>query len=239
MAQISTVLIPCWVVQMNNTVFSTDTGIIGRQEDIDCRNVLVDKVLYWATPVKDFGFFEGAALQYRLMLPPNEAQPTYDSFLVQRIRDKISGYTWWIYVTADTDQFISSCETCCGEDVVAMPGLDGFDIIITPCQEICAQNSDGDYQGVFGLPTLNEGEEYLPVGSFDNEALTEAPDTYATISDLLVFLSVNWNPIGGSSPGFSVTWEVSSDELTLIAVFSDPDIAGHSLCVTVISSPPL
>lgn len=238
MAQISTVLIPCLVVQMNNTVFSTNNGIIGRVENVDCRNVLVDKVLYWASPVKDFGVFEGAALQYRLVLPPNEDQPTYDSFLVQRVRDKISGYTWWIYVTADTDQFVASCETCCGDSAVDMPGTKGeviAPILIAPCQILCPIDSDGTIAGIFGLPVLEVGQHYYPKGSYSDIAFpTASPTGYASASALVTFLNAQWN-VPTVSPAADIVWAVSSDKLTLTGTGG---FEGDSMCVTVIAITP-
>jgi len=238
MAQISTVSIPCLVVQMNNKVFATPDGIIGRVEQVPCRAVLIDSVPFWASPVKNFGIYDPTALQYRVDLSPNDSAPTYDSFLVQRVRDKISGYTWWIYITeAEGNQFINSCATCCGADAVAMPGINGIDIVIAPCQNICAQNAEGKYEAVFGLPTLTaDNPSYHPIGSFDNVELATALN-YDNVADLLTFLNANWNPLGNSSPNFAVTWTASDDELSLIATFDNALIVDHELCVNVSAVP--
>ncbi len=109
-SQIATVLVPCFCVQLNNEQFISDTGVIGKVINVPCRNSFVDEVLYWCSPVKDEGIFN--QLQFRLAVGDNLAKPTYDSFLVQRVRDKLSNNTWWIFVNTSND-FLNSCNTCC------------------------------------------------------------------------------------------------------------------------------
>jgi len=102
--------------------------------NVPCKDSIVDEDLYWCSPVSDEGIF--SALQFRLALGSNVTQPTVDSFYVQRVRDKLTNYTWWIYVLTKND-FKNSCNTCCGASTIAMPGIDGsFNPIIAPCQLI-------------------------------------------------------------------------------------------------------
>ena len=65
------------------------------------------------------GIFTG--LDFELKEGNYLAQPTFDSFSVFRIRDKISNNYWIIYGTkAD---LIASCSTCCdGSTPIPMPG---------------------------------------------------------------------------------------------------------------------
>lgn len=222
------ILIPAFVIQMNNQQFITD-GVIGHVENVPCRNVFVDEVLYWASPVKDEGIF--SAIEFRLVNGDNIAKPTYDSFLVQRIRDKLSNYTWWVYVNTAND-FKNSCNTCCGAASIPMPGITGdFNPVIAPCQTLCAENADGDLEGVFGLPTLSGSQQYYPYGSYDNVALSSSGSSFASIAALLVYLNANWTNVG--SPNTTFVWTASGT--TLIATGG---IAGHQLCVTVLAIAP-
>lgn len=225
-SQISTVVIPCLCVQMNNQQFISPEGVIGAIENVPCRASLIEEVLYWCSPVKDEGIFD--ALQFRLAIGDNLAQPTFDSFLVQRIEDKLTNYTWWVYVLTKND-FKNSCNSCCGDTTVPMPGVNGsFNPVIAPCQTICAENSDGDVEVVFGLPSKPVGFNYFPTGSYNNNSLTAAAAAgYATTGALLTFLNTNWTNIG--SPNVTFVWSVSGDGLTLIATGGN---AGDELCVT-------
>ncbi len=227
MAQIATVMIPCTVVQMNNQqFFNADAGTIGAIENIPCRNVFVDEVLYWCSPVKDYGLFD--ALEFRLVDTANPigTPPTFDSFIVQRIRDKISGTTWWVYVE-NANNFLNSCATCCGDAAVPMPTPDPY--FIAPCQIICAQNDDGDLEAVYGIPTPGSAG-FIAVASFDDTVLPTG-DPVADVNALVSFANSNWSSLGTSSPPATATWS-SPDDLTLVATLSD-DAEGHSLCVGI------
>ncbi len=234
-SQIATILIPCLVIQENNQQFITDNTITGKVLNVDCRAVLVDEVLYWGVPVKGDGMF--TTIQWILATGADTAQPTFDSFLVQRVRDKLTNYTWWIYVL-DKNNFKNSCATCCGDAAVPMPGVNGsFMPTIAPCQVACDLNSDGDYQNVYGLPALVDDEAYYPVGSYNNEELFEdaSANGYSNISLLLSYLDSKTSNIG--SPAVTITWAASSDLLTLLAIgMNELD----SLCIlieTVVPSP--
>lgn len=226
MAQIATVMIPCTVIQMNNQqFFNPDTGSIGAIENIPCRNVFVDEVLYWCSPVKDYGLFD--AFEFRLVDEENPigTPPTFDSFLTQRIRDKISGTSWYVYVETASD-FLNSCATCCGEAAVPMPTPGPY--FVAPCQVICAQNDLNEYEAVFGIPTPGSNG-LLAVASFDDIELTSG-NGIADAAALVTFANANWSNLGGS-PSILATWS-SPDDLTLIATL-DNDAEGHSLCVGI------
>lgn len=232
MAQISTVQIPCWVVQENNEQFLNGDEITGKQIQVPCRNVLLDE--WWAVPVKDAGIFtvlEFIPTEDNYQVPVT--QPTYDSFRVVRARDKFSGYAWWIYGTED--DFVTSCSTCCDETPTPMPGDDVFPILIAPCQDFCEiTNDDGDFQAIFGLPSLSAGKVYFPYGSYNNVALTTASTSgYANVAALLSFLNTNWTNLG--SPSQTITWTATADNLTLIATGGND---GDSICVSVIAITP-
>jgi len=222
--QISTVLIPCYVVQMNNQVFITDDEIVGQILEVPCRNALIDDVEYWAVPVKDYGVF--TTLDYILAVGENAAAPTFDSFLVVRVRDKLSGNTWWVYGTKD--DFIASCSTCCDSPAIPMPGTqDGFVIRIQPCEILCLQNDLGAFYSRWGLPSLAAGQRYFPFGSYNNLPLFPGAATgYATVAALLAFLNTRWTPF---------VWTASADNLTLTATGGSE---GSSLCVTIIALTP-
>lgn len=222
--QIATVLIPCYVVQMNNQLFKTDDEVIGQILEVPCRNALIDDVAYWAVPVKDAGIF--TTLDYIVAAGANAAQPTFDSFLVVRVRDKLSGNSWWIYGTK-TD-FITSCSTCCDSPAIPMPGTSGtFVIRIEPCQDICLTNIAGAYYTIWGLPTLLPGQTYFAFGSYNNAPLYPgAGNGYPTVTALLAFLNLRWTPF---------VWTASLDNLTL---FATGGALNGSLCVTIVALTP-
>lgn len=227
-SQISRVLVPCFVIQLNQQQFITDDNILGQVLNVPCRDSFVDEVLYWGVPVKDEGMF--TAIQWILATGTNAAQPTFDSFLVQRIRDKLSNFTWWVYVLTKND-FKNSCNSCGCDDFIPMPGITGnFLPQIAPCQKLCAiQNDSGAYGAIFGLPTLPAGEVYFPFGSYNNVSLFAASGSgYASISALLAFMNLHWTNIG--SPNVTFVWTASGDGLTLTATGGN---IYDNLCVVV------
>lgn len=221
MSQISTVLIPAWVVQLNNEQFINqgESSVVPRLMEVPCRNALIDDVNYWAIPIKDSGIF--TVLEMKPVLGNDGVAvpaPTFDSFIVCRVRDKLTNYRWWVLGTKD--DFITSCSTCCDSPAISMP--DGSEpIVIAPCQSLCP-NSDGDIVGTFGLPGLGAGESYFPTGALNNVAYSDAtPGGYTTVADLLTFLNANYLPF---------VWTASGDELTLLATGGAED---DELCVIV------
>lgn len=221
MAQISNILIPCFCVQLNNQQFVSDSGVIGKVLNVPCKEMLLEEDLYWCTPVKDHGIF--SQLQFRLALGENTAIPTFDSFLVQRVKDKLSNFTWWIYVTSAND-FANSANTVSTQASIPMPGTTAgsFVPVIAPCQKLCSLSSTNSAIGaVFGLPVPTGVQKYYPVGGYNNTALSNAATGYATVSALLSYMNSNWT-------GF--VWTASADNLTLIATGG---FAEDTLCVTV------
>jgi hypothetical protein len=231
-AQIATILIPCLVIQFNNQQFieTTEAGIqvIGQTLDVPCRNSIPSDIGYWAVPVKDAGIF--TRLQFMLMRENNSVtiqQPTFDSFPVFTVNDKMNNNTWWIYGTKD--QFLNSCNTCCGAGTVPMPGIDGaFLPLIAPCQQFCnvPATSGGALQAYFGIPNVYGGSDtFFPYGSYNNVAFSAASGSgYATVTLLLAFLNANWTQTG------TITWTATPDGLTLIATGG---ALNDSICIVV------
>jgi hypothetical protein len=230
-AQIPGITVPCLVIQKNNQQFIENSTIIGQTLYVPCRNVFYDEVPYWAVPVKNDGVF--SQIQWIMQRTNNSVtvpQPTFDSFLCFRIRDKISFDTWWIYGTLA--QFLNACATCCGAGSTPMPGIDGqFAPIIAPCQDICKiTNSQGQYIAIFGIPNVLGPDTWYPVGSYNNVAFPAAsPSGYSTPALLLAYLNASWN----SGGGHTITWSLSSDNLTLTATVPTA-VAGDLLCIIVV-----
>lgn len=222
-SQIATILIPALVIQLNNQKFIENEEVIGQTLDVPCRNVIIDEIGYWAVPVKDYGVF--TTLQYILKRENgliDVPKPTFDSFSIFWVRDKLAGFTWWIYGTRD--QFLNSCNTCCGAGAVPMPGIDGgFLPMIAPCQNLCdIRNGTGQYQSIWGLPTLVGSETYFPYGSYNNVAFPTASGAgYATVTLLLAYLNATWNQF---------VWTATPDNKTLIATGGS---LNDSVCVVV------
>lgn len=227
MAQISNVLIPCFCVQLNNQQFVSDTGVIGKIINVPCKEMLLEEDLYWCTPVNDFGIFQ--QLQFRLALGENALAPTFDSFLVQRIKDKLSNFTWWIYVKTSSD-FANSANTVSTQASIPMPGVDGsFNPVIATSQILCSlSHSNKSIGGVFGLPVISTGQKYYANGSYNNTPFPSYVPGFSDVPTLLAYLNSNWTNIGNPSTNF--TWSVSGDNITLIATGGN---AGDLLSVNI------
>ena len=228
MAQISNILIPCFCVQMNNQQFISTSGVIGKVLNVPVKEMLLDEDLYWCTPVSDSGIFN--QLEFRLVLGDNTNIPTFDSFLVQRIRDKLSNYTWWIYVTSSLD-FSNSANTVSTQAYVPMPGTTpgSFVPVIAACQILSAISlSNPLIGGIYGLPSLLSGQQYYAIGSYNNVALSSSGVGYSTTTALLSYLNSNWTNVG--TPIGNFVWTLTADSITLIATGG---FLGDNLCVNI------
>lgn len=226
---IGTVYIPAPVVQLKDTQFLEDGVIVPQVLEVPCRNVHIDIGQYWAIPTKDNGIFTGwwyqpAATSTGAAI----AKPTFDSFSVLRIRDKITDYTWWILATVTT--YTGACNTCCGDDFTPIPNPDVP--VIAPCQEICdAIDDDGNYFVVFAYPELGAGQEYQVTGSFDNVEVEIPNSTDPT--DLQSNLNSDFTGVGDESPPISITWIVADGVIT--GTLQDGRGLGSSLCLSVVA----
>lgn len=229
MPQIPNALIPAYVVQFNNTQFIVGDSVQGRILKIPCKNDFIDDPNYWMVPIKDAGVFsvlEPVPVAY------SPTPPTYDSFPVMRVRDKLSQSTWWVYGTQD--DFVNSCSTCCDDATIPMPHTadPGFAINIAPCDDLCITNTLGQYYSVFALPILSGTETYFPYGSYNNAPLTGATGVgYSTPAALLTFLNSIWHTV--SSPAVTIVWSLSPDNITLIATMTSGASLGDTLCVVI------
>jgi hypothetical protein len=204
------------VIQLKDWQYLCDSGVgqIGDIQNIPC-GLQMEDAEYWAVPVKDSGIF--TRLDW-ITLNGNPTQPTYDSFVCFRIYDKLTGYPIWVLGTfAD---YKTSCAVCCGVTPIPMPTETP---LIAPCQNLCEiQNSAGQYQAIFALPTLSAGQSYNPYGAYNNNPFPYASAAgYANTTTLLAFLNSNWNPFN---------WTVSSDNLTLVA--TGGVLRDYSTCVS-------
>ncbi len=203
MANIATVLVNVPVIQLNNIVYLQDGQLVPQTLKVPCRNVHVDTPYYWAVPIKDSGVFTTLEMIPQTDVYGNAVdQPTYDSFTVQRVRDKLSRYTWWIVIDDSASppvDFTDVCATCCGEDSLTLSGVIP---LIVPCQSIESTNDAGDFIVVFGAPALSGGQTYRANGAFNDEALVQV--TAATLALLIVQMNLHWGTIG--SPACTFVW---------------------------------
>lgn len=229
--QIPNALIPCYVIQMNNTIFIEGDQIQGRILEIPCKNDFIDDPNYWAVPIKDAGIF--TTIEY-IPVALSPTPPTFDSFTVFRVRDKLSGYTWWVFGTQQN--FVSSCSTCCGAGTIPMPNtaVGGIVIPIAPCDTMDILNTAGVPYSITALPDLVGSETYFPYGSYNNVALPAASGSgYPDTTTLLAFLNTSWKNVG--SPNANFTWTLSADSITLTATGG---FLSDSLCVVISSVGP-
>lgn len=225
--QIPNALIPCYVIQMNDTLFIQGDQIVGRILEIPCKNDFIDDPNYWAVPIKDSGIFTN--IEY-IPVALSPTPPTFDSFNVFRVRDKLSGYFWIIYGTQQN--FVSSCSTCCGAGTIPMPNtsVGGVVINIAPCDTLDIQNASGQYYSVTALPPLVGSETYFPYGSYNNAALPAASGSgYGTPAALLTFLNTNWTNVG--SPNATFVWTLSADSNPTLTATGG--YQGDSLCIVI------
>lgn len=223
MAQISTITIPALVISFNNVLFLDPDNselVVGKVLSVPCRNVQYDNEDMWAIPIKDSGIFTG--LDFELKNGTYLAQPSFDSFTVFQIKDKLSNDQWVIY--GSKADFMNSCATCCDSATVPMPGVSTTGILrVAPCETVNLTDASGNPYMVFGLPTLSGLQRYYPVGSRNNVKYAGASASgYTSVALLLAFLNANWTPY---------VWTASVDGLTLTATGGAAD---DSLCISVI-----
>jgi hypothetical protein len=219
------------VIQLKNDLYLVDGQYAPRTLNIPCGvNAWVDDIQHWCVPIKDFGictnvFFEPAVGDY----PPG-TPPTPDSLLVLKVRDKYyPAFTWWVACTKD--EYYAACQTCCGEDYVAIP--DPILPVIIPCQNVCdAQNADGNYFVTFGAPDLGAGEGYQTFGQFDGEVLPVFEST--SLDDLVSDLNTNYGTIG--SPSVTIVWTRAGN--AIIGTFQDGEGVDSSMCLLITDIPP-
>ena len=225
MGTISHVTVEALVVCRNSVQFTQEGEplvITGKVMQVPCRDIRYDYVDMWAIPIKDAGIFTGC--DFELQAGEFLAKPSFDSFTVFRIEDKLTNDYWIVYGTKD--DLTTSCNTCCDPDVtppVPMPHVDSEIIIrIAPTEELDITNDSGDTYMTFGIPSLAAGERYFPYGSLNNVALPPASSSgYTTTTTLLAFLNSTWT-------GF--VWTKTSDDLTLIATGgSEGDLLGVNI----------
>jgi hypothetical protein len=89
-----------------------------------------------------------------------------------------------------------------------------FPKLIVPQTTVYLLDDSGIPYVIFSLPTLGAGQKYFPEGIFNNTFMTAASSSgYTTPANLLTFLNSNWSALGTNT----VTWSLSSDNLTLFA----------------------
>ena len=220
--QISTVTIPCTVLNLNFVDFlneGNDEKVVGKLLEIPCRDVLYDNHTMWAIPIKDSGCFTG--FDYELQYGDYLAKPTFDSLQCFRLRDKLSTNEWIVYGTYD--EFLTSCGTCCGTTPIPMPTITER---IAPCQLMDLVDDDENPYALFGVPNATGGEKYYAYGSYDNVALDSLSVIgYSTPTLLVAAMNATWTDF---------IWTLSIDELTVTGTGSAPNL-DKSLCVSIIT----
>lgn len=223
---IGQVVIAAPVIQLKDEQFIEDGVILPQLLEVPCIQIHIDVGQYWAIPTKDHGIFTG--WWYQPASTSNGtaiAAPTFDSFSVLRIRDKLNDYTWWVLATVTT--FTAACNTCCGDGFTPIT----FDVpVVAPCQDICDSiNEDGNYYVVFAAPTLPDGDQFVVDGSFDNVSVPQF--TASDLDDLITELNSNFTNVGDASPPFSIVWTRIGS--TIIGTIQTGQGLGSSLCLVI------
>lgn len=244
------------VIQKNTSTFIRENGInaekipgspgeyatgLGVSMEIPCPDNSSSGQIdgdFWAVPVN-----EGTPAGFNFVAynpaDPDAQAPTPESFAVVRISSNASSDVWWVLGTSV--QYIASCNACCGDTPVPMPGI--YSLPLQPgCQTMCQWNNGTlqQYFGVVGLPALVLNKRYYPYGYFNNILLPLANSVgYISTATLLTFLNtatvvtVN-NGVTSYSGGWGIvgTWTASADSLTL-TVTQNPGPGTDVLCAAV------
>lgn len=217
---IATVSIPCCVVQQKNSPFVDNGQILPQLKNVPCREVDVDDVGYWCTPVNDNGIFTSLKFTPQTDEVGNAiTAPDYLSFNTFRVRDKISNDFW--YIVGTIADFYASCQTCCGVSFIPMPCT----VPVVPvCQTICDSTNDaGDFISIFAAPSPDTGT-YTGNGAFNGEALTQI--SAATVALLVAQMNIHWASVG--SPPETLVWSNVGNEI-IATGGSD----GDEICIVI------
>lgn len=223
------ITIPAPVIQLNNDTYLADGQYSPRTLNIPCgTNAWVDDIQHWAIPIKDYGictnvFFQPAVGDY----PPG-TEPTPDSLLVLRVRDKYyPGFTWWVICTIE--EYYAACQTCCDDTPVPIP--DPTLPMIVPCQKICeAQDAEGNYFVTFAAPTLAGGENYRTYGQFNEDELASFDST--SLDDLVTDLNADYDEVG--TPTREIIWTRSGNTIIGTVQYGAGEDDSFCLLITAI-----
>lgn len=225
---IGTVYIPAPVIQLKNTQFIENGLLVPQILQVPCRSVHTDIGRYWAVPTKDNGVFTGLWMQPAYTANGTAiTKPSYDSFLVLRVRDEISDYTWWL--KADLTQYTAACNTCCGD---AFTPITYSVPIISPCQTVCdsQDSSPSNYYAVFAAPALGAGLNYVVNGAYNNEQVADFTST--SLDDLISDLNANFGTIG--SPSVTIIWTRIGS--TIIGTIQDGEGEDSIICLSILTT---
>jgi hypothetical protein len=216
--------IPALVIQRNNTVFISTTGVtvqksggseilagVGLSTEIPTADGgAVPDADYWAIPVADSGIVSSFTyLPYNANDPIGSIQPNIQAFKVCRIMNTKASDFW--YIVGTVAQYITA------NGGAALPTT--ITTLVGPCQGLGVWDVNNKYFVVLQLPNLstasNTNSRYFPYGYFNGVALPAAANAgYSSVAELLVFLNASWTNVG--SPNSTITWTVSPDNLTLL-----------------------
>lgn len=186
--------IPALAIQKGTTVYFNPDATYGSTELIPTPGAggIVDGD-YLAEAVAGFGLDEGG-FNYQVVGPNFSPLPNPNSFHVVRISTRSQGSDVWWVVGTSTD-YLASCQAaeCCSA-AVPMPTVVPP---LYPCQLLCQTNADGDYIGIWALPTLGVGQNYYAAGFFNDVPLTALSGAgYSTPTALLAAMNTSWANVG-------------------------------------------
>ena len=144
----------------------------------------------------------------------SQTKPTPDSVKTVRVKDQVSGSTYWLLINDNENESIitDTCAECCGA-VTPLPNVIIPTIIIEEvgCPEIVSSVETYNYLSIAPVSS-----RYRAVGSKNGVAFTPAQPGagFATLAALVVWADANWSAYGDFSVvGQTVTFS-SSDALT-------------------------
>lgn len=194
------------VIKRNNTLFLSDTGIVGQIMSIPTPGSggVIDGD-YWAVPITNYGIFTG--FNYEPALPDDETPPTVDSFHVFRLTNRFGND--WMYVrgrtTINTTEYgyiqASADAECCASPARSLPTSIPN---IAGCQLMCEWDANSKYFALWGLPSLSGNLRYLAYGYFNNVALTALTATgYVSSTTLVSAMNSSWGATVGGTFAFA------------------------------------
>lgn len=222
-------MIPALLIQKNNTVYISPSGISAEKSGgtelltgVGLATVIpipgaeggIIDADYWAIPVKE-GLISGFLYKaYNPNDPVGSVKPDPQAFAVFRLLNRLASDDW--YVVGTVAQYI----TAAGGGA-ALPTT--ITSLLAGCQTLCQFDENGKYFAVLSLDTLTLNKRYFPYGYWNGVALPSGVATgYLTPATLLTFLNTATVPVltngvvTSYTGGWAIvgTWTLSADNMT-------------------------
>lgn len=234
------------VIQKGGIVYvNTAAASIGSIQQVPTleNGAIVDSDV-WAIPI-NYGVYSGFTYQpYNLSNPLENVAPRF-AVAATKI-SALNRSDYWIILGTSAQYITADGGTALPQ---VWPQVSHTVPILPVCQVLNGTNTNGQYVGTIGIPSLVGGIDtasaYFPSGSWNGFALPAATTNgYTTTAALLTFLNtatVNTGtataPIYTGGWAIAGTWTVTADSLTLV-VTESAGTGTDTLCATLLAINP-